>query len=170
MPGLLVCMLQGGMDFCFLWVLCRQVEVSALSWSLNQRSSTQCDVSNKVWSWSLNNGEALAHIGLVCHGTHVIGTKPSRKLTQIILHYKISKFILPTLQHCYTDVPLWCPWAWQLLEDAPVDASFWCNKAAIFSDKGHSINLRSYVTMTNVKEFNKCIGIKEGGVEGERSI
>jgi hypothetical protein len=33
-----------------------------------------------------------------------------------------------------------------------------------------TINLRSYFTMINVKEFNKCIGIKEGGVEGEGSI
>jgi hypothetical protein len=25
------------------------------------------------------------------------------------------------------------------------------------------------LTMTNVKKFNKCLGIKEGGVEGEGS-
>jgi hypothetical protein len=29
-----------------------------------------------------------------------------------------------------------------LSEDVPMDASFWCNKAAVFSDKGHSIHLK----------------------------
>jgi hypothetical protein len=55
------------------------------------------------------------------------------------------------------------------LEDVPVDASFRSNKVAIFSDKVHSINLGSYLKMTNVKEFSKCNGIKDG-VEGEESI
>jgi len=50
-----------------------------------------------------------------------------------------------------------------------VDASFRSNKVAIFSDKVHSINLGSYLKMTNVKEFSKCNGIKDG-VEGEESI
>jgi hypothetical protein len=34
----------------------------------------------------------------------------------------------------------------------------------------NSVNLRSYLTMTNAKDFNKCIRIKEGGVEGEGRI
>jgi hypothetical protein len=54
-----------------------------------------------------------------------------------------------------------------LSEDVPMDASFFCNKAAVFSNKGHTTNLRSYLTVTNVKEFNKCI--REGGVEEEGS-
>jgi len=33
------------MDVCLLWVLCSQVEVSALGWSLVQRSPTECGVS-----------------------------------------------------------------------------------------------------------------------------
>jgi hypothetical protein len=36
--------------------------------------------------------------------------------------------------------------------------------------RDNSINLRSYLTMTNVKEFNKCIRIKKGGIEGEGRI
>jgi hypothetical protein len=36
--------------------------------------------------------------------------------------------------------------------------------------RDNSVNLRSYLTMTYVKEFNKCIQIKEGGVEGKRRI
>jgi hypothetical protein len=41
-------------------VVCCQVEVSATSWSLVQRSPTEC-VCVWVWSWSLDNEEALAH-------------------------------------------------------------------------------------------------------------
>jgi hypothetical protein len=41
-------------------VVCCQVEVSATSWSVVQRSPTDCGVS-EVWSWSLDNEEALAH-------------------------------------------------------------------------------------------------------------
>jgi len=35
----------GGMDVCLLWVLSCQVEVSATSWSLVQRSPTDCGAS-----------------------------------------------------------------------------------------------------------------------------
>ena len=35
----------GGMDICLLWVSCCQVEVSAMGWSLVQRSPTDCDAS-----------------------------------------------------------------------------------------------------------------------------
>jgi hypothetical protein len=35
----------GGMDACLLWVLCRQVEVSATDWTLVQRSPTDCGAS-----------------------------------------------------------------------------------------------------------------------------
>ena len=35
----------GGMDICLLWVVCCQVEVSATSWSLVQRSPTDCGAS-----------------------------------------------------------------------------------------------------------------------------
>ena len=41
--------------------VCFQVEVPASGWSLVQRSPTECGVSNWVRSWSLDNGEALAH-------------------------------------------------------------------------------------------------------------
>jgi hypothetical protein len=41
-------------------VVCCQVVVSATGWSLVQRSPTECGVS-KVWSWSLDKKEALAH-------------------------------------------------------------------------------------------------------------
>ena len=34
-----------GMDVCLCWLLCCQVEVSAMSWSLIQRSPTDCDAS-----------------------------------------------------------------------------------------------------------------------------
>jgi hypothetical protein len=36
-----------------------QLEVSALGWSLVQRSPTDCGVL--MWSWSHDNGESLAH-------------------------------------------------------------------------------------------------------------
>ena len=35
---------DGGMDVCFLWMLCCQVEVSASGWSLGQRSPAECGV------------------------------------------------------------------------------------------------------------------------------
>jgi len=35
----------GGIDVCLLWVVCCQVEVSATSLSLVQRSPTDCDAS-----------------------------------------------------------------------------------------------------------------------------
>jgi hypothetical protein len=39
------------MDVCLLWVLCVcQVEVSAMGWSLIQRSSTNCRASLRVIS------------------------------------------------------------------------------------------------------------------------
>ena len=39
----------GGMDICLLWVSCCQVEVSATSWSLVQRSPTDCAASLCVY-------------------------------------------------------------------------------------------------------------------------
>jgi len=39
-------------------VVCCQVEVSALGWSLVRRNPTDCGVSKWVWSWSLDNEEA----------------------------------------------------------------------------------------------------------------
>jgi hypothetical protein len=47
-----------------LSVVCFQVEVSATSWSLFQRSPTDCGASF-VWSRNLENQEALAHWGAV---------------------------------------------------------------------------------------------------------
>jgi hypothetical protein len=35
----------GGMDVCLVSVVCYQVEVSVMSWSLVQRSPTECGVS-----------------------------------------------------------------------------------------------------------------------------
>jgi len=55
----------GGMDVCTLWLLCRQVEVSATSWSLVQRSPTDYGESF-VWSRNLKN-EAMARVGLQRH-------------------------------------------------------------------------------------------------------
>jgi len=46
-------------------VLCCQVEVSATSWSLDQRSPTDCGASLCVWSRNIKNEEALAHWGLL---------------------------------------------------------------------------------------------------------
>ena len=47
-------------------VRCR-VEVAALGWSLVQRSPAERGVSNWMWSWSLDNEEALTHYRLLCH-------------------------------------------------------------------------------------------------------
>jgi len=46
--------------------VCCQVEVSATSWSLVQRSPTDCDAS--LWSRNLKNEEALARVGAQRHG------------------------------------------------------------------------------------------------------
>jgi hypothetical protein len=47
-------------------VVC-QVENSASGWSLIQRSPTDCGVCNWVWSWIIDNEEALALWGLLHH-------------------------------------------------------------------------------------------------------
>jgi hypothetical protein len=46
-------------------VVCCQVEVSATSWSLVQRSPTECVASKKVWSWSLEKWGGLGPQGAV---------------------------------------------------------------------------------------------------------
>jgi len=46
-----------GMEVCLLWVLC----VVTPGHSLVQRNPTECGVFNWVWSWSLKNGDVLAH-------------------------------------------------------------------------------------------------------------
>jgi hypothetical protein len=48
-------------------VVCCQEDVSVTGWSLVQRSATERGVSNRVWSWSLDNEEAMAHWGLLRH-------------------------------------------------------------------------------------------------------
>jgi len=56
----------GGMES-VVSVVCCQVGVSATSWSLVQRSPTDCGVSRRcVWSRNLVNEEVLAHWGLSC--------------------------------------------------------------------------------------------------------
>jgi hypothetical protein len=42
-----------------------QVEVSVTNWSLVQRSSTECGVSKKVWSWNLEKWGGLGPQGAV---------------------------------------------------------------------------------------------------------
>ena len=44
-------------------VVCCQVEVSALGWSLIKRGPTECGLSNRVWTWILDSKVALAHYG-----------------------------------------------------------------------------------------------------------
>jgi hypothetical protein len=48
-------------------VVCGQVEVSATSWSLVQRSPTDCGVSEVCEHEAWKNEEAQAHIGLSSH-------------------------------------------------------------------------------------------------------
>jgi hypothetical protein len=48
-------------------VVCCQVEVSATSWSLIQRSPTECGVSKKCDHEASKNEEALAPKGLSSH-------------------------------------------------------------------------------------------------------
>jgi hypothetical protein len=57
--------LAGGMGVSLVSVVCCQVEVSVSGWSLVQKNPTECGVSFWVWSWSLDNEEALAHCGLL---------------------------------------------------------------------------------------------------------
>jgi hypothetical protein len=69
--GLLVRIPPGGMDFVVLRMMaCRQVVVPASGWSVVQRSPTErgvCECGVWVWTWSLDNGEALANWRLSCH-------------------------------------------------------------------------------------------------------
>ena len=44
-------------------VVCCQIQNSATSWSLIQRSPTDCSVRRCVWSRNLVNEEALSHVG-----------------------------------------------------------------------------------------------------------
>jgi hypothetical protein len=48
----------GGMDVCVVSVVCCQVEVSATSWSLVQRSPTECGVSKVCDRKTSKNEEA----------------------------------------------------------------------------------------------------------------
>jgi hypothetical protein len=48
-------------------VVCCQVEVSATSWSLVQRSPTECGVSKNLIVKPRRKEEAQAHIGLSSH-------------------------------------------------------------------------------------------------------
>ena len=43
--------------------VCCEVEISAPNWSLVRRSPAESGVSNRVWSWSLDNEETPAHCG-----------------------------------------------------------------------------------------------------------
>jgi hypothetical protein len=51
-----------------LFRVCCQAEVSASSWSLVHRSPTECGVSYGVWSWSIDNAEALVHYVMLRRG------------------------------------------------------------------------------------------------------
>jgi hypothetical protein len=52
-------------------VLCCQVEVSAMSWSLVQRVLLTV-VRCWVWSRNLKNEEAMTHVGLQRHGGGIV--------------------------------------------------------------------------------------------------
>jgi hypothetical protein len=49
-------------------VVCCRVEVSASGWPFFQRSPNECGVSYWMWSWILDNEEALAYWGPLRHG------------------------------------------------------------------------------------------------------
>ena len=74
-------------------VVCCQVEVSATSWSLVQRSPTECGVS-KVWSWSLEWG------GLGPHGA----VEPLRKKKEFTWKYEMWAiklwYLVAVPNHC----------------------------------------------------------------------
>jgi len=50
----------GALMSCLVSVMCRQVEIFASGWWLVQRIPTKGGVSTGVWSWTLDNEEALA--------------------------------------------------------------------------------------------------------------
>jgi hypothetical protein len=74
-------------------VVCCQVEVSATSWSLVQRSPTDCGVSNVcVTMKPRRNEEAHAHIRLSSHRKKRIViyiSKHTRLCTLLITHYRL---------------------------------------------------------------------------------
>jgi hypothetical protein len=53
-------------------IVCCQVEVSATSWSLVQRSPAECGVSECDCE-AFDNKEALAHWGLLRHEKKILG-------------------------------------------------------------------------------------------------
>ena len=63
------------MDICLVIVVCCQVQISASGSSFVQRSPTEYGVS-WVWSWSLDNEEAVANYGVLRH---------KKKLYRVIL-------------------------------------------------------------------------------------
>jgi hypothetical protein len=62
---------------------CCQVEVSATSWSLVQRSRTECGVYKWVWSWSLEKWGGLGPQGAV---------EPLEKKYVMLLNYIVSLY------------------------------------------------------------------------------
>ena len=73
----------GSMDICLLWKLCSHVQISALGWSLFQRSSTNCGVSIECdreapsWgttAWNHVRGATEGGGGLLYEG-HVKSTR-----------------------------------------------------------------------------------------------
>jgi len=57
----------------------------ALGWSLIQKNSTKCNMSNSVWSWSLKNEKAMAHDGLSCHKNKTFGK--NRAMGRMLFFY-----------------------------------------------------------------------------------
>ena len=56
------------MDVCLLWVLCCQVEVSATSWSLVQRSPTDCGA---LAHWGLSRPKKNEHCLYITYPRHI---------------------------------------------------------------------------------------------------
>jgi hypothetical protein len=100
-------------------VVCCQVQVSASGWSLVQRSPTECGVSNWVWSWILENEEALVHLGPLRHGKkqsmgfysvqHVTSVGHIRN-TFIILVAQLTVREWMTVPHVYLSITVTHVW------------------------------------------------------------
>ena len=91
---------RGHEGLTFASVVCCQVEVSAMSWSLVQSSPTECGVSVCVWSWNLDNwvgGWWLAHYLLLCLGKKIPKDEsglPLAILQRCIVSYKLLNYLL----------------------------------------------------------------------------
>jgi hypothetical protein len=151
-------------------VVCCQVEVSATSWSLVQRSPTDCGVSQNVCDHvTSTNEEAQAHIGLSSHRKKIprtsLSPRPYKIFSNIMTFYgedllaphptsNLGNHPLSSVHHCLfkifaATIHIWRPFLHPQPEDAPCcggrDNYCYSNKRTISLNK-------------KMKSAKQCVG------------